>query len=166
VTNAQNDRADAEVDDLGEPGGPVVVPLASGRVRHLVWAWLGLGIGGLFVWMLGPVGQVIGAGALVLGVLAARAFGRTLLHQPGAIELGTDTLVLPDAPCTPGVTRLALSDVHHAYLLRRSAPFLSSAPVLVVETKVGAFSYPRDWFDTDADQRRLAAHINRRVGLP
>jgi hypothetical protein len=145
---------------------PVVVPLASSRWRHFAWALVGLGLGVLFLALFGPVGKALGALIAVGGGLAARRFARTLAREAGAIRLGDAQLELPAGPCLAATDVVPLGDVRYAYLLRRSTPFLTSGPVLVVETSRGPFAYPRDWFETDADQRRLAAHINRRLGLP
>jgi hypothetical protein len=41
------------------------------------------------------------------------------------------------------------------YFLRRSVPWNRSAPVLVVELGKRAMAFPRDWFATEADQRRI-----------
>jgi hypothetical protein len=42
-----------------------------------------------------------------------------------------------------------------AYFLRRSVPWTKAAPVLIVEVGERAYVYPRDWFRTEADQRRI-----------
>ena len=41
------------------------------------------------------------------------------------------------------------------YFLRRSVPWNRSAPVLVVELGPKAMAFPRDWFASEADQRRI-----------
>jgi hypothetical protein len=146
--------------------GPVVVPLANSRWRHLVWAVVGLAAGALFFLAFGPLGKVFGLAFAAGGALAGRSFVRTLVQDAGAIRLGPSQIELPLAPCAGTAAPVPLAEVRHAYLLRRATPFFVAGPLLVVETARGAYTYPRDWFHTDADQRRLAAHINRRLGLP
>ncbi len=140
------------------------VGLTHARWRHLFWAVVGLGLGLLFLWSFGGVGKTFGVLFALGGVVAARAFARTLAHPPGVIRVHAGGLLLPPGPCTGTHVDVGLGDVRHAYLLRRAVPFLVASPMLVVETALGVFTYPRDWFETDGDQRRLAASINRRLG--
>jgi hypothetical protein len=41
-------------------------------------------------------------------------------------------------------------------------PWTRAAPVLVIESKDRAFTYPRDWFITEADQRRIVRELHAR----
>ena len=40
---------------------------------------------------------------------------------------------------------------------------LSDVPVLVVETDERIITYPRDWFRSDSDQRRVSQAIHRKI---
>jgi hypothetical protein len=143
---------------------PLEVALAHARWRHFFWAALGLGFGALFLWSFGPVGKLFGACFAVGGALAARAFARTLAHEPGSIFLDAHGLKLTPEPCAGRSVTLRLDDLRHAYLLRRGAPLGATVPLLVLETSLGVFSFARDAFEHDGDQRKLHATLNRRLG--
>ena len=101
---------------------------------------------------------------LALGAVHAYRFVRTLLHEAGRIELRDDSVVLPDALCREGAHTVPYDQIRHAFFLRRAVSWSQTGPVLVVETSERAFMYPRDWFSSDSDQRRVALALNRRLG--
>ncbi len=144
--------------------GPTAVDLEHARMRHLTWCAVGVLLGGVLLLKLGIVGKLIGIALLVLGAIAGRAFVMTLLHSAGRIEVNEDDVTLPRGLCHAKAETLPVSDLRHAYFLRRAVPWTRSGPLLVVETSQGVFSYPRDWFATDSDQRRIAMALNHRLG--
>jgi hypothetical protein len=60
---------------------------------------------------------------------------------------------------------LTVADLRHAYLLRRAVPWAVSGPVLIVEAKEQTWSYPRDWFGSESEQRRVLLALNRKLGV-
>jgi len=129
------------------------------RWRHFTWAAFGLIAGGFLVWKLGAVGKGVGAVLLFAGVWATWSFLRTILFSAGTIVLDGRRLTLPRGLCRPGTVELSIDDVRHAYFLRRAVPWTRAAPVLVIETESDALIYPRDWFATEADQRRIVSRL-------
>jgi hypothetical protein len=125
------------------------------RYRHLAWLCFGVIAGALFVWKLGIVGQWVGVVLVVVGAYAGYSFARTLLFPAGSIVIADDGATLPRGLCRGAPMRFPYKDVAHAYLLRRSVPWTRAAPVLVIEAGGKAFTYPRDWFLSEADQRRV-----------
>lgn len=149
--------------DAAKPAA-LAVELAPARWRHATWG-LVLTLLGLFLAArVGGTTPLI-AGVLVLGVAAHHAwqFVRSFLRAAGGISLDGDTLVVSPRQHAEAL-RLALSEIRSAYVLRRRAPLAVSSPVLVLETARGTFEYPRDWFVTDGDQRRVAAAVGRAIG--
>lgn len=140
------------------------ITLEHARWRHFAWAALGVGLGLLLIFGVGHTVAWIGLALCAGGVLAAQAFARTLLHPAGVITLSDTEIALPPALCAGVSITLPLGDVRHAYFLRRALPWTTSGPVLVVETARGVFTFPRDWFAADSDQRRIATSLNRRLG--
>ncbi|MCB9575107.1 MAG: hypothetical protein H6709_23780, partial [Kofleriaceae bacterium] len=144
------------------PASPLEIGLEHMRLRHAAWMVVCVTPGLLLVWKLGALGQAIGALLLVLGALAGYAFVRTLLFPPGTIVVAAAGVELPRGLCRGAPDKHPLSAVEHTYLLRRAVPWTRAAPVLVVEAAGRAYSYPRDWFLTEADQRRIVRELNAR----
>jgi hypothetical protein len=71
---------------------------------------------------------------------------------------------LPDGLCVKGARTVPWDGIRHVFFLRRSVPWARTGPILVIETEDRTFSYPRDWFASDSDQRRVAHAIFRRLG--
>ena len=65
----------------------------------------------------------------------------------------------PRGLCRGAPSKLRRADVSAVYFLRRAVPWTQAAPVLVVEAKGEAFIYPRDWFDSESDQRRIVDEL-------
>jgi hypothetical protein len=140
------------------------VLLEHGRWRHFGWVVFGTAVGVLLLWKLGVVGKAIGVVLLATAALHVYRFIRTLLHPAGRIELGDDTVLLPDGLCRKDAHAVPYDQVRHAFFLRRAVPWSHTGPVLIVETAEQVFIYPRDWFSSDSDQRRVALALNRRLG--
>jgi hypothetical protein len=140
------------------------ITLEAARWRHFAWAVVGIGLAVLMFVRMGELGLVLGAIVGLLGLNSGRAFVRTLRHAPGTIAVRDEAVVLPEHLCSGNSVTVPLSDLRHAYLLRRALPWNHHGPVLVVETQRGVFQYPRDWFAAEADQRRVSRTLNRRLG--
>ena len=132
------------------------------RYRHLAWMGFGVITGALLIWKLGSVGQWLGVVLLAVGAVATYSFVRTLLFPAGTISVGDDGVELPRGLCRGAPVKLRLDEIEHAYLLRRAVPWTRAAPVLVIEAGGRPYSYPRDWFVTEADQRRVVRELNAR----
>lgn len=137
--------------------------LEHGRMRHLGWLIIGGAIGAFLLWRLGTVGQWLGV--FLMGVAAWHAFKlvRTLIYPPGTIDLQGDTVVLPTGVCQAKALETSWDKVRHAYFLRRAVPWSRTGPILVVETDERILAYPRDWFRSDSDQRRVSQAIHRKI---
>lgn len=144
--------------------GEIVAALEHARWRHFGWGLFGLVIGGLFVVVLGTVGKVVGVVLLVVAVLAGRNFAKTLLHAPGSIRVGAETLTVPVGLCRGDEREYPYDGVRHAFFLRRAVPWTRAGPILIIEAEDAAYSYPRDWFASESDQKRVVEAINRRLG--
>jgi hypothetical protein len=162
VTGKGSERAAGRPRDTDEP--TVTVELESGRGAHLGWAIFGIVGGVVLLWELAIVGKAVGALLLAYGVFRATRFVGTLLHPAGRIAVTDTAIHLPRGLCAEDELVLAPDAVRHAYFLRRSVPWSKAGPILVIETADGAHSFPRDWFASDADQRRIAHALNRRLG--
>jgi hypothetical protein len=147
-----------------EATGPTDVGLEHGRWRALVWAVIGLALGVLLIAKLGSVGKAIGVIMCIASLIPTRAFVFTLLNAPGRIKVDDDAVTLPSGLCRAKSVTLPFAKIRHAYFLRRAVPWTRTGPLLIVETSEGLFQYPRDWFASDSDQRRVAAALNRRLG--
>jgi hypothetical protein len=140
-------------------GEQLQVGLEHARWRHFGWALAGLVPGGFLIWKLGAVGQGIGAVFVLAGLWAAWHFVRTLVFPAGTIVIDSKRVSLPRGLCRGGTIDLAIDEVRHAYFLRRAVPWTRAAPVLVIETERDAHMFPRDWFVTEADQRRIVSRL-------
>lgn len=144
--------------DADEPAtdpGRVAVTLAHARGAHLRWTLIGGALGVACVLMLGTLGRGLGIVLLVMAAWAAFKLVLTFLHPPGTIVVDGDDVSLPRGLCHGSPSKVARGDVSAAYFLRRSVPWTKAAPVLVVEVGAKAFAYPRDWFASESDQRRV-----------
>lgn len=133
----------------------VTVELQHARGRHLRWILIGLVVGALFVNALGTLGKGLGLVLIGLGAWSLFQFIRTLRHPPGAVVIDPATVELPRGVCRGTPSTVQRADITSAYFLRRAVPWTQAAPVLVIEAGGRAFLYPRDWFASEADQRRI-----------
>jgi hypothetical protein len=139
------------------------IELADGRWGHFGWAGFGLVIGGVLVIGLGPVGTIIGLLVLLMAASSGAKFARAMRRPAGHIRVDAREALLPRGLNSADSEHVSIADLRHAYFLRRSVPLNRAAPLLVIETAAEAFTYPRDWFSSDSDQRRVAMAINRRL---
>lgn len=133
----------------------LAVELVHARGQHLRWILIGGIVGALFVNGLGTLGQGLGLVLIALGGWSGYLFVRTLRHPPGTLVVDADTVELPRGICRGEPSKLPRAAVTSAYFLRRAVPWTQAAPVLVIETGDRAFMYPRDYFASESDQRRI-----------
>lgn len=141
----------------------MAIHLEHGQGRHLAWLGIGLVVGAALLFVLGAVGNVVGAMVILMALSSGVSAARTLRNEAGTIRVAADQVELPEGLCRGRSETLPLDEVRHAYMLRRALPFGRSGPLLVVESERGAFVYPRDWFASESDQRRVEMAINRRL---
>jgi hypothetical protein len=144
--------------------GEFQIPLEHGRWRHFGWLAVGGALGVFLVMKLGTVGKGLGVVLLLLGVVNLIRFARTLYRSAGAIAVSEESVRLPEGLCRARAHTVEYRGIRHAFFLRRAVPWTRTGPILVIETDRGVFTYPRDWFATDSDQRRIAHAIHRRLG--
>jgi hypothetical protein len=155
------DAAKAAAGDDAAPGDRLEIGLEHTRWRHFGWAVFGVIGGALLIWKMGTVAQWLGVGLIGLGIWSTVNFVRTLLLPAGAIVVDGQRVVLPRGVCRGRPVEVDRAKVAHAYLLRRAVPWTRAAPVLVVEAGDAAYVFPRDWFATEADQRRVIHALAR-----
>ncbi len=156
------DGDDSDDGDSGEAvevklgrGEAVTVYLASDRGRRASWMVGGCVIGALLLWKFGTVAAGLGVVLMVIGLYHTWFFVQSLLHEPGAVVVDARQIALPRGLCRGEPERIASSTLGAAYFLRQAVPWNKSAPVLVIEAGARAFVFPRDWFASEADQRRI-----------
>jgi hypothetical protein len=140
------------------------ISLEHGRWRHFGWLVVGGALGVFLLMKLGTVGKGLGVILLLLGLVNLIRFARTLLRPAGTIAIGQESVRLPEGLCRGPAHTVEYRGIRHAFFLRRAVPWTRTGPILVIETDRGVFTYPRDWFATDSDQRRIAHAIHRRLG--
>jgi hypothetical protein len=168
-------RVNARSEDGSERrprGGPapsksaksIEVTLEHARWRQLGWALFGLVAGLLLVLKLGTVGQVVGALLLLVALRSGYLFVRTLLYPAGTITVDPEQVVLPLGLCRGEARTVPMSEVKHAFFLRRAVPWTRTAPLLIVEAGGHVHEYPRDWFASESDQYRIVRTIRQHLG--
>lgn len=136
-------------------GGGIEISLQHARNHHLRWVVIGLILGGLCVTQLGTLGQWVGVVLLVLAAWAAFRVIQTLRHPAGTIVVERERVTLPRGLCRGEPLHLRRGAITASYLLRKAVAWHQAAPVLVVEADGKVLAYPRDWFASEADQRRV-----------
>jgi hypothetical protein len=137
------------------PRGDVAVELEPSRQRATSWAIFGTAFGLLLVWKLGTVAVWVGFVLIALGLYRAYQLVRSFMLPAGTIEVSSERVSLPVGVHKGKPLVVKPGEVTAVYFLRRSVPWNHAAPVLVVELGQRALLYPRDWFATEADQRRV-----------
>jgi hypothetical protein len=159
--SAESAKASAGTGDDAAPGERLEIALEHMRWRHFGWAVFGIIGGAILIWKMGTVAQWLGVGLIGLGVWSTVLFVRTLLMPAGAIVVDGQKVVLPRGVCRGRPHEVDRAKIANAYLLRRAVPWTRAAPVLVIEAGDQAFVFPRDWFATEADQRRVIHALAR-----
>lgn len=164
---SEGGKSATRTDDKRAVAGTVEIELLHARNHHLRWVVLGVILGGLCVAQLGTLGQWVGVLLLALAAWAAFRVVQTLRHPPGTIVVDGDRVTLPRGLCRGEPLDLTRTAVSASYLLRKSVAWHQAAPVLVVEADGHVLAYPRDWFASEADQRRvLDALVGDQVAEP
>ena len=135
--------------------GRFELELEVSRQHPLSWVLGGSIVGSLLIWKLGTLGAWGGVVLVALAAFHAWRLVQTLLHPPGVVVVTDREVVLPRGPCKPRPVTVDRGDITSVYFLRRSVPWNMLAPVLVIEAGPRALLFPRDWFASEADQRRL-----------
>lgn len=139
----------------GRASKELTVYLASDRSRRLTWMLSGCAIGGLLLWKFGTVAAALGVILVVVGLYHTWFFVQSLLHEPGSVVITRSKTTLPRGLSRGAPEQIDSSALSAAYFLRHAVPWSKSAPVLVIEAGERAFLLPRDWFASEADQRRI-----------
>ena len=135
--------------------GNLEIELEVTRGRSVSWTIFGFLFGGLLIWKLGTVGVWVGIVLVAMGAYHAWNLIQTFLYPAGTIVVSDREVSLPRGLCVPRPVLAKPSDVTAVYFLRRSVPWNHASPVLVVELGPKAMAFPRDWFASEADQRRI-----------
>lgn len=131
------------------------IELEVSRGISIRWTIMGFVLGGLLIWKLGTVGVWAGFALVAMGAYHAWKLAQTFLHPPGTIVVSDHEVSLPRGVCVPRPVLAKPSDITAAYFLRRSVPWNRAGPVLIIELGPKAMVFPRDWFASEADQRRV-----------
>ncbi|WP_428264043.1 hypothetical protein [Haliangium sp.] len=142
----------------------VEVVLEHARFRHLGWTLFGLIVGLLFLTKLGTVGQMVGLLLLAVAARNGYSFVRTLRFDAGTIAVDGEHAILPVGLCSGRSRTVPTGELTHAYCLRRAVPWTQASPVLVIEVGDRAYVYPRDWFASESDQRRIIHVVRHHAG--
>jgi hypothetical protein len=135
--------------------GPVEIELEVSRQRSIAWTVGGSVLGVVLIMNLGTVGVWAGVALVAWAALHALNLVRTLVWPAGTIVVNEREVSLPRGPYRGKPVVVKPADVTAVYLLRKSVPWNTAAPVLVVELGAKAMVYPRDWFASEADQRHV-----------
>jgi hypothetical protein len=141
----------------------VEVTLETQVWRHAGWA-SALIIGGvLLVIYLGIVGKAAGVLMVAFGVRRGWKVTRCLLRGPGRFRVGEDPVALPRGLCVTAPDEIEVSAIKQVFFLRRALAWTQASPVLIVETTDRVYAYPRDWFSSDSEQRRIAQALSAQL---
>ncbi len=157
--DGKGDKVGDEVAPAKDKRTPTTIQLEVSRQRSLGWTVFGLIVGALLIWKLGTVGVWGGVVLVAMGVYHAWSLVQTLLHPPGTIVVSDREVSLPRGLCMPRPVKARPQDITAAYFLRRSVPWNTASPVLIVELGAKAMAFPRDWFASEADQRHVIHHL-------
>lgn len=160
----QNAAGRARERSGSRPTRPVQIELELSRQRSIGWTIFGLILGALLIRGLGTVGVWVGIALVATGAYHAWQLVQTLLHPPGTISVSDFEVTLPRGLCMPRPVVVTPHDITAIYFLRRSVPWNSAAPVLIVELGARAMAFPRDWFASEADQRHVIHAVLRAKG--
>jgi hypothetical protein len=146
-------------------GDRVEVELEHSRQRKVGWAIGGPILGLLLILKFGTVGVWAGWALVAWGLIRAAQLVQTFRYPAGSIVVTNDSIELPRGLYRPAPLKVASSDVTAVYFLRRSVPWNRSSPLLVIELGQRALMYPRDWFPSEMDQRKVLHALLDRCGI-
>lgn len=138
--------------------------LSHSRWRHVGWGLFFLGVGAMLILKLGIVGKYVGGILLLLAGWHVYSFVRTQVNPAGTFQIDSERVVLPDGLCRRGSVSVPLERIEHVFLLRRTASWNQTAPLLVIELADAVHMYPRDWFAAESEQAKIVHAINKRLG--
>lgn len=141
--------------------GSISIDLEVSRRRSMAWTIFGLIVGALLIWKLGTVGVWGGVALVATGAYHAWNLVQTFRYPPGTIVVSEREVSLPRGLCMPRPVVVKPQDITAVYFLRRSVPWNTAAPVLIVELGAKAMAFPRDWFASEADQRHVVHALLR-----
>ncbi len=168
ASKAKSADGDASTEKAQEPvwdGKPVRITLLHGRGRHLGWVLFGGIGGGVLLLTFGVIGQVIGAGLVLIALQQAYRLVQTVTREPGTFRVDGEDVAIPTGLCSGTTLTLQRKEIDHVYFLRRAVPWTQAGPLLIVETGGNSYGFPRDWFASDSDQRRVEMALNRQLKL-
>ncbi|MCP4446472.1 MAG: hypothetical protein GY811_14170 [Myxococcales bacterium] len=148
-----------------DDGKPIKITLLHGRGRHLGWVLFGGIAGGLLLWRFGSIGQALGLLLLAIAIQQGYRLAQTVLHAAGTFQVDGENVLVPTGLCSGAELKLQRSQIDHVFFLRRSVPWTQAGPLLIIETEGKSYSFPRDWFASDSDQRRVEMALNRQLKL-
>ena len=166
TSDATASKAPADKGEAPRPaddGKPIAITLLHGRGRHLGWVLVGGIAGGALLLRFGTIGQIIGAVLMAIALQQAYRLVQTIRNQPGTFRVDGDDVQLPTGLCAGPELKLSRKQIDHVFFLRRSVPWTQAGPLLIVETQGKTYSFPRDWFSSDSDQRRVETALNREL---
>ena len=163
---SQTSPATGEETDDKNTADPVEIELEVSRQRTIGWAIGGVIGGLLLVLKLGTVGVWAGYVLIALGLYRAFQLVQSYRNPPGTIRVTDKEVTLPRGLHMTKPVVVPPAEVTAVYFLRRSVPWNRHAPVLVVELGPRALAYPRDWFGSEADQRRVVHALLRHCPVP
>jgi hypothetical protein len=170
VANRRDNAAPPPAKNAEKPRGPrasggrTEIDLEVSRGRSIAWTIFGLLFGGLLIWKLGTVGVWVGVALVAMGAYHAWNLAQTFLYPAGTIVVSELEVSLPRGLCVPRPVQTTPSEVTAVYFLRRSVPWNHASPVLIIELGPKAMAFPRDWFASEADQRRIIHALLRDKG--
>jgi hypothetical protein len=148
-------RATGDETDKVGPHDAIEVELEMSRQRTIGWTVLGVVVGLLLVLRLGTVGVWGGYVLIAIGLYRGFQLVQSYRNPAGRIVVTPKEVALPRGVHMTNPLVVSPSEITAVYFLRRSVPWNRHAPVLVVELGERALAFPRDWFSTEADQRRI-----------
>jgi hypothetical protein len=154
-TDAKSDTSEKAAAPAERDVDGIEIELETSRDRQIGWAVFGTIIGALLVWQLGTVGVWAGYALIAIGLYRAYQLVESYRHPAGTIAVSDKQVRLPRGLHRSKPVEVPPSQVTAVYFLRRSVPWNRAAPVLVVELGERALAYPRDWFASEAEQRRV-----------
>ncbi|HEX2692045.1 MAG TPA: hypothetical protein VHN14_35795 [Kofleriaceae bacterium] len=166
-TKEPEEQTKRQVRDTEKPPGArpsahrLEIELEVSRNRSIGWTIFGLIFGGLLLWKLGTVGVWVGLVLVAMGAYHAWNLTQTFRYPPGTIVVSDREVSLPRGLCVPRPVLAKPSEITAVYFLRRSVPWNHAAPVLIIELGPKAMAFPRDWFASEADQRRIVHALLR-----
>jgi hypothetical protein len=168
--DSAKDEPSAPAQPSAKPGGKKIrarkaddleIELEASRQRSISWTVIGGIVGCLLIWKLGTVGVWGGFVLVAFAVYHAWNLVQTLLYPPGTIVISEREVSLPRGLSMPRPVTAPRGEVTAVYFLRRSVPWNHAAPVLIVELGERAMAFPRDWFASESDQRRVVQALLR-----